>query len=341
MVGAGKAQYEVVLVDYDDDLFAPPEWMGSALAEVGASWTIGQYRGQDEVVRMTRSADAVIVQSVRPLLTRAVIGQLQRCRCIVRGGIGYDSVDVEAASARGILVCNVPTYCVDDVAEHALALMLDSVRHVAKQDRWIRAGRWDRRAARPARRIHGSTLGLVAFGRIARAVAERAKGLGVDVVASDPFVDADAMSELGVEKVELDELLHRSDFISVHAPLSDSTRHLLSWREFEIIKPGSVLVNTSRGPVVDSAALADAVRSGRLWGAGLDVMEEEPLPADSALRDLENVTFTPHVGANSEQSREDLYRTTYEIARDVLAGRWPGAVVNPGVEPRFPLSRDE
>jgi len=340
MEGTGnKADYEVVLVDYDEDLFAPPEWVGEELARLGASWSIGQYRNSEDVVRLTRHADVVMVQSVRPLLRREVIGQMERCRCMVRLGIGYDSVDVPAATARGIVVCNVPTYCLDDVAEHALALMFDAVRHVAKQDRWIRAGRWDRSGARPARRIRGSTLGLVAFGRIARGVAERARGLGVTVLAFDPYVDAASMSECGVEKVSLEELLRRSDFISVHAPLTDATRHLLGREEFQMVKPGAVLVNTSRGPVVDNQALAEAIASGRLWGAGLDVMEEEPLPADSPLRNLDNVTFTPHVGANSEQSRADLYRTAYEIARDVLSGRWPASVVNPEVQPRYPLQR--
>jgi phosphoglycerate dehydrogenase-like enzyme len=148
------------------------------------------------------------------------------------------------------------------------------------------------------------------------------------------------MSQCGVEKVSLEELLRRSDFISVHAPLTDSTRHLLSWREFEMVKAGAVVVNTSRGPVVDNLALADALRSGKLRGAGLDVMEQEPLPADSPLRELENVTLTPHVGASSEGSTADLYRAAYEIARDVLSGRWPASVVNPDVHPRVTLARE-
>ena len=337
---ANSHRRKVVLVDYDEDLFSPPDWMGEELAKIGANWHVGQHREKEAVLHVTHDADVVMVQSVRPLLTGDVIRQMERCRCIARLGIGYDSVDVGASTSEGILVCNVPTYCIDDVAEHALALMFDAVRHVARQDRWIRAGRWDRSAARPARRISGSTLGLVAFGRIARAVAGRAKGFGVNVIAFDPYVDVESMSQCGAEKVGLEELLRRSDFISVHAPLTDSTRHLLSWREFEMVKPGAVLVNTSRGPVVDNAALADALSSGRLWGAGLDVMEQEPLPADSPLRALENVTFTPHVGASSEESTTDLYRTAYEIARDVLGGHWPGSAVNPEVRPRSPLSRD-
>jgi len=337
---ADKGDYRVVLVDYDEDLFAPPEWIGNELAMIGASWLVRQCRDSKDIMPLIRTADVVMVQSVRPLLTGEVIGQMEQCRCMVRLGIGYDSVDVGAATAKGILVCNIPTYCIDDVAEHALALMFDAVRHVARQDRWIRAGRWDRSGARPAHRITGSTLGLVAFGRIARAVAARAKGLGVHVLAFDPYVDAAGMSQSGVEKVSLEDLLRRSDLISVHAPLTDSTRHLLSWEEFEIVKPGAVLVNTSRGPVVDNAALADALRSGKLRAAGLDVMEQEPLPADSPLRELENVTLTPHVGASSEGSTADLYRTAYEIARDVLSGRWPTSVVNPDVHPRVPLARE-
>jgi D-3-phosphoglycerate dehydrogenase len=161
------------------------------------------------------------------------------------------------------------------------------------------------------------------------------------MVAFDPFVESEGMQRCGVEKVSLEELLRRSDLISVHVPLNERTRHLLGRKQFDLMKPGVVLVNTSRGPVVDGNALADAVRSGKLWGAGLDVMEEEPLPADSPLRELENVTFTPHVGANSEQSRTDLYRSAVETASDVLDGRWPSTVVNPEVRPWFPIAASD
>jgi len=143
-----RADYEVILVDYDEDLFAPPEWIGNELATIGASWLVRQCRDSRDVMPLIRTADVVMVQSVRPLLTSEVISQMEQCRCMVRLGIGYDSVDVGAATAKGILVCNIPTYCIDDVAEHALALMFDAVRHVARQDRWIRAGRWDRSGAR-------------------------------------------------------------------------------------------------------------------------------------------------------------------------------------------------
>ena len=324
--------FTAVLVDYDEDLFVPPDWVGDELAPHGIEWIVGQHRTPEAVLEAARTADVAMVQSVRPLLTRDVIEGLDRCRCIVRLGIGYDSVDVAAATERGMLVCNVPTYCVDDVADHALALLMGSVRHVSRQDRWIRAGRWDRTGARPARRVKGCTLGLIAFGRIARALAERVSGFGMTLLAYDPYVAAETIARHGAQKVELDELLQRADFVSVHSPLTDETHHLLSTREFSLMKKGVFIVNTSRGPIVDESALVEALRSGKVWGAALDVLEHEPLPLDSPLRGFDNVTFTPHVGASSEESTADLYRAGCQIAIDVHNGRWPQSVVNPEVE---------
>ena len=335
--------HRAVLIDYDEDLFEPVGFEGEMLAGAGIEWVVGQHRTPETAGAAAQGADVVMVQSVRPLLTRAVIEQLPKCRCIVRLGIGYDSVDVAAATEHGILVCNVPTYCVDDVADHALALLMDGVRHVARQDRWIRAGKWDRTGAKPARRLKGCTMGFVAFGRTARALAERVSGFGMTLLAFDPYLDAETAARYGAQKVELDELLLRADFISVHAPLSDATRHLLSDREFGLMKNGVFVVNTSRGQLIDEQALARALRCGKVWGAGLDVFEQEPLPFDSPLRQFDNVTFTPHVSANSENSRADLYRIGCEIAMDACAGRWPPAVVNADVagKARRPYGSDQ
>ena len=333
--------FTAVLVDYDEDLFAPQGWEGELLAGHGITWIAGQHRTPEAALEAARGGDVVMIQSLRPLLARPVIEQLTRCRCIVRLGIGYDNVDVAAATERGILVCNIPTYCVDDVAEHALALLLESTRHLAQQDRDIRGGRWDRTGARPARRMRGSTLGFVAFGRIARALAERVRGFGMTLLAYDPYVDAGTIAQHGAHKVELDELLRRADFISIHSPLTDATYHLLGRREFDLMREGVFIVNTSRGPIVDEGALVQALRAGKVWGAGLDVMEHEPLPLDSPLRVFDNVTFTPHVGANSEESVADLYRTACQIAIDVAEGVWPAGVVNPEVanRTRYPYRR--
>lgn len=333
--------HRVVLADYDEDLFTPPGREGAILAETGLEWVVAQKRTPEAVAEFARDADVVMIQSVRPLMPRAVIEQLEKCRCIVRLGIGYDTVDVAAATEKGILVCNAPTYCIDDVADHALALLMSAVRHIARQDRWIRNGVWDRTGARPARRMNGCTIGFVSFGQIARAMAERVKGFNMKMLAYDPYLDAETIAKWDVRKVELDELLAQSDFISVHSPLTDETRHLLSKREFGLMKEGAFLVNTSRGPVIDEAALVETLKSGKIWGAALDVMETEPLPADSPLRQLENVTLTPHVGANSEESVIDLYQTGIDIAVAVCNNHWPMGVVNPQVEAktRFPYQK--
>ena len=335
------ARFTAVLIDYDDDLFEPPDWIAGDLELAGIRWTAGQYREPGAVLDAARQGDVVIIQSVRPLLTPAIIRQIPRCRCIVRLGIGYDSVDVAAATQEGILVCNAATYCVDDVADHAVALLVASVRHLSRQDRWIREGKWDRTGACPARRLRGCTLGLVGFGRIARAMAQRVSGFGLTLLAYDPFVEAESMAGLGVQKTDLAGLLTRSDFISIHCPLTDDTYHLLDSRAFGLMKDGTFVVNTSRGPIIEEAALVEALRGGKVWGAGLDVFEQEPLPLESPLREFDNLICTPHVGANSEESRSDLYRTGYQIVLDVQQGRWPQGVVNPEVKgsTRYPFQQ--
>jgi len=328
-MGEAMAHFQAVLVDFDDDLFPPPGWIAAEMAAAGVEWAQGQHRSPEAVLDAARRADVVLVQSVRPLLSAAVIDQLERCRCIVRLGIGYDSVDVAAATRQGIVVCNAPTYCVDDVADHSVALLLGCVRHLGRQDRWIRDGRWDRTGARPARRLKGHTLGLVGFGRIAQAVARRMAGFDLSILAYDPFLTAEQILALGAIKCELDELLAGADFISIHCPLTADTHHLLGEREFALARDGVFVVNSSRGPIIDTDALAGALARGKVWGAGLDVFETEPLPADSPLRRFDNVILTPHVAANSEESVQDLYRTGCNVVLDVLHGRWPQSAVNP------------
>jgi D-3-phosphoglycerate dehydrogenase len=331
MIAMAHHAFKAALVDYDEDLFAPPHWVAEELARHGIEWLPGQHRAPEAVLEAARDSDVVMIQSVRPLLDRAVIQKLEQCRCIVRLGIGYENVAVDAATEQGILVCNAPSYCIDDVADHALALLMAGVRHIARQDRWIRDGRWDRTGARPARRTKGCTMGFIAFGRIARALAERVSGFGMTLLAYDPYVDQETIARHGAEKAEFEELLRRADFLSVHCPLTDDTHHLLGAKEFGLMKEGVFLVNTSRGPVVDEAALVDALRAGKVWAAGLDVFEQEPLPLDSPLRAFDNVILTPHVGANSEESVADLYHTGVQITIDVYHGRWPQGVVNPEV----------
>lgn len=300
------------------------------LAGVGAEWIVGQNRTAETALLASRSADVVMVQSVRRLLTREIIERLDRCRGIIRVGIGYDSVDQEACMEMGIALCNVPEYCVHEVADHAFALLIGSVRHLARQDRWIREGRWDRLGAKPAQRLQGQSLGLVGFGRVARALVEKVKGMEFKLLAFDPFVAEEMMHRYGVERVSLEELVSRSDLISVHAPLTPETRHLLGEREFDLMKPGAIIVNTSRGPVIDQKALVAVLRTGKVAAAGLDVFESEPLEQGSALPQLDNVTLTPHVAGYSEDAVGELYRSACQTAIELLQGSWPSAALNPG-----------
>lgn len=324
---------QVVLIDYDEILFAPMGFEGERLAQVGAGWSTHQCCTAEQVLQVARDADVVAIQTVRPLLTAEVLEKLPRCRCVIRAGAGYDSVDYQAATRLGIMVCNTPTYCTDDVADHAIALLLGCVRHLARLDGAMREGRFARELAIPTRRLHGATLGIIGLGRIGSTVARRVRGWEMTLLASDPYVEQAYAEQFGVRLVSLPELLERADLLSVHCPLTPSTHHLLSWEQFECAKPGLVLVNTARGPIVHQEPLVQALKSGKVWAAGLDVFESEPLPPDSPLFALNNVILTPHISANSPQAREDLYRLICELSADVIQGRVPRFVVNPEVLP--------
>jgi D-3-phosphoglycerate dehydrogenase len=328
-------RYKVALIDYDEDVFSPLGSEGELLAAADADWTVGQYRSPDLALAAARGADVVMVQSVRPLLTRQVIRELEGCRGIIRVGIGYDSVDIAACTELGIALCNVPEYCTYEVAEHALALLLASARHLARQDRSVRTGAWHRTPAKPGHRLHGRALGLVGFGRVARILVEQSRGMGWQFIAFDPFLPRDVVQRYGVEQVGLEELLRRSDMISVHAPLTAETRHLLGSREFDLMKPGVIIVNTSRGPVIDEAALILALGSGKVASAGLDVFEVEPLGQENPLKQMDNVTLTPHVAGYSEESVADMYRTACQTATELLKGTWPAAAVNGAVRDQW------
>ncbi len=324
-------EHYVALIDYDEVLFTPMGFEAELMAEAGAGWREGRCRTADEVVEMAADAEVVVVQSVRPLLTREVIDRLPRCRCMIRAGAGYDSIDYEYATEQGIMVCNTPTYCTDDVADHAVGLMLACVRHIPRLDAAMRQGRYARELARPSRRIRGTTLGLIGMGRIGSTVARNMSGWDVRVLAYDPYVPPERMREIGAESVTLDDLLAQSDFISIHCLLSKETYHLLSWEQFARAKPGLILVNTARGPIIDEEALIAALKEGTVWAAGLDVTEEEPLLADSPLLELDNVILTPHVAVNTPEATEDLYRIVCRISADVIRGRVPEFLVNPQV----------
>lgn len=321
----------VVLIDYSEPLFPPMGYEAERLAQVGASWEVYQCRTAEEVLSIARDADVVVIQSVRPLLNRQVIEQLPACRCLIRAGAGYDCIDVDAATEQGIMVCNTPTYCVDEVADHAIALLLNCVRHISQLDRAMHRGEKPTMEPGSTRRIRGSTLGIIGLGAIGRRVAELARAWDMRILAYDPYISQERAAAVGAQLVSLDELLTNADFISIHCPLTPDTFHLLDDAAFAKVKPGCILVNDARGAIIDEAALIRALESGRLLAAGLDVTEVEPLPLDSPLRRMENVVLTPHVAAYSPQSRADLYDLICEVCIDVVQGRIPRFVVNPEV----------
>jgi D-3-phosphoglycerate dehydrogenase len=280
----------------------------------------------DEVREVVAGADAVL--NCYAPMPAAVIRNLEGCVVIARYGIGIDTIDLDVATELGIVVTNVPDYCIDEVSDHALALILSLARGVTLLDRRVRAGSWTPSDARPLHRLRGRTLGLVGFGRIARALAAKAAGLGYRIVTADPFVPDDAIREAGAEPRSLDELLADSDVISIHAPLTPESTHLIGASQFARMKSGAILVNTSRGPLVDLDALRDALASGTLGGAGLDVLESEPPAADDPLLHRDDVIVTPHAAFYSEESLAELQRKAAEQVVDALAGRVPPYAVN-------------
>jgi D-3-phosphoglycerate dehydrogenase len=302
-----------------------------ALGPVGAEIIEVPAGTEDEFVAATRDADALYAKGRR--ITRRMIEGLERCKVIALGTVGVDSVDVAAATARGIPVTNVPDTFIEEVADHAMMLMLATFRRLVVQDRLVREGRW--KEGRPMLlqhpRLMGLTLGLIAFGHVARAVAVRARGFGVRLLAYDPYVDELIMSQHGVEPASLTELLQRSDVVSMHAPATADAYHLLTEEHFRLMKPTALFINTGRGTTVDEAALIKALQEGWIAGAGLDVLEQEPPDPANPLIGMENVILTAHVASASARfDPARLRRVGHEIAL-VLSGRWPRSCVNPSV----------
>ncbi len=307
--------------------------IGATLEELAATSTA-------EFVEAARDADAILAHH-RGFSAELIEG-LEKCRVIALASVGTDTVDVAAATRAGIVVTNTPDVFIEEVAEHTMMLILAGARRLLTLDRMTREGRWNE--ARPnllykIPRFFGQTVGLVSWGNVARGVAQRLQGFGVRILAWDPYVSELSMTREGVEPVSLNELLERSDVVSVHAPLNEQTRHLLTTEHFRIMKSSALLVNTGRGPLVDEAALAVALEQGEIAHAALDVFEAEPLPAHSPLLAMENVTLTPHcASASVRMPRERCRRAGAEIAL-VLQGYWPRSCVNPSVLPKVPLER--
>ena len=267
-------------------------------------------------------------------VTPAVVRAAERCRVISRYGVGVDNIAVDVATELGIPVTYVPDYCVDEVSDHVMALLLTWNRQVGFYDGVARAGRWEGTPSpHPLTRLRGQTIGILGFGRIGRAVADKARAFGLSVVTHDPYLPADAQLPTGVTATSLEDLLAASDYVTVHTPLNDETRGLIGADAFERMKPSAYIINCARGPIIDEPALVEALRNGQIAGAGLDVMESSAPPADHPLFTMDNVIVTPHVAFLSRQSVLELEVRTARATVDVLQGRMPEFLVNPAVLP--------
>lgn len=279
---------------------------------------------EDDLISVIRDADAVVAGS-EPYTPR-VIEAAPKLRVIVRSGVGFDAVDLAACDQRGIPVCTTPGVNHHSVAEHTIAMLMAVARGFPKLDRKVRENRWNRHAYP---RVMGKTLGLLGLGRIGQAVATRGIGLGMNVLAYESLPNTEFVQRWGVELVSFDHLLERSDFVSLHLPMSTAHHHLMNAQTFAQMKRGSVLLNTARGPLVDETALIDALKSGHLAGAGLDVFEVEPLSLDSPLLTLDNVLLSGHIAGLDVESAYDTAKMYAEIIVGLHSGRWPeGCVQN-------------
>lgn len=296
------------------------------LSQARATIVIAKTALQAELLQLAPMADGILT-CWRPV-SRDVIAKAKRCLSIGRFGIGLDNIDVSAATEAGMVVTNVPAYCVDEVSDHAMALILSCARKTAFYDRNIKAGSYDLQAGIPLYRIKGKTLGIVGFGRIGKALCAKARAFGLTIITYDPHVDSETIIQAAAIRVPFAELVRRSDFISIHVPLSADTARLFNYQTFREMKPTAIIVNTSRGDIIDSSGLLAALDEGLVAGAGLDVLPQEPPVADDRLITHPRTVITPHAAFNSEESLVQLRTTAATQMADVLSGRQPHNIVN-------------
>jgi D-3-phosphoglycerate dehydrogenase / 2-oxoglutarate reductase len=309
--------FKVLLTDYE---FENLKYEEDVFKESGLDieFVKAQCKTEDEVAEQAKHADAILNQYAP--ISRRVIESLENAKVISRYGVGVNTIDLDAANEKSITVANVPDYGMEEVSNHALALLLSWARKVTLLNNEVKKGNWDFKACVPIHRFNNQTVGVLGFGRIPRRFIEKVKPLGFKLAAYDPFVSAEDMASAGVQKMELDEIISEADYLSVHVPLIKDTFHLLNADRFSQMKKNAVIINTARGPIIDEKALIEALENGEIAGAALDVAEEEPISIDSPLLHMDNVIITPHSAWYSEEAMVELRQKAAKNIVQVLKG---------------------
>ena len=317
---------KVVITDSD---FEEQDIERHMIAEAGMELAIFRNRDADAIIENAADADGIITSYGD--FPRKVFKALPRLKVVSRTGVGYDSIDLQAATDYGVAVCTHPGYGTEVVSDHAITLAMDVLRRTNELDADMRAGIWNHHARRPLGQAYGRTFGVVGMGEIGRAVARKAAGLGFKVICTSRSLKPGRRTPEGYDIYELDVLLSMVDVVSFHCALTPQTHHLLDEKRLRMMKPGAVVVNTSRGPIIDTVALARALEAGKLWGAGLDVFESEPLDRSHPILLAPHTVLTPHAAYWSEESGEELRTRTTRAVIDILSGRKPMDCLNPEV----------
>lgn len=326
------AKFKVVVTDYIQKTL---KYEKELLNEIGAELVVAKGSTEEELIEVCKDADGIL--NTYSALTPKVINALEKCKVIARYGIGVNTIDLQMATKKGICVANVPDYCVDEVSDTALGLILACARKLVLLHNSIKSGAWDYKVSKPIRRLRGLTLGLVGYGKIARALAEKVKPLGLKILVYYPRVSETEAANSDVNFVGLEELLANSDFVSIHTPLNSETYHLIGERELSLMKTEAFLINTSRGSVIDENALILVLQQGQIAGAGLDVLEEEPTPKDNPLLVMDNVIINPHAAWYSEEAEIEMQRKAVSGVVEVLQGFYPRNLVNLEVKTKVSL----
>ena len=318
-----ESQLRVLITDYAWESLEPEK---EILRTAGAELVVAASGDEEELISLAGDVDAIL--TCWKTVTRKVIERAPACQIIGRYGIGLDNIDVSYATEMGIVVTNVPSYCLEEVSDQAMALLLASARKVVFFDRAIKGGEYSLQLGSPLYRIRGRTLGIFGFGKIGRTLYRKASGFGLKIIVYDPYLDPGSLEDYDVTLVDFDRLLQESDFISIHAPLSPETENLFGLSAFQKMKSTAFVINTSRGGVISSSGLLKALDDGEIAGAALDVLPEEPPPVDDPLVHHPKTIVTPHAAFYSEESVLDLQRIAATQIADVLSGKLPESVVN-------------